>query len=115
MKKYSLTLLLAAAGCLAVPMTSFAAGTIYDGATSLGGNVAFAPSKSVVLYVNSAATSYAAASGHMQGTEYYAVTSGDTSVFFTTVAEPAGTAAALTTTLTGYVTSSSAVSLTDKK
>lgn len=114
MKKYSLSLLLAATGCLAVPMTSFAATSI-AGATSLGGNVAFAPSKSVTVMATSTATNFAATSGHLQGTEYYGVLSSNTSVFFTSVADPAGTASALNTLLSGYITSATALTLTTTK
>lgn len=85
MKKYSLSLLLAAAGCLAVPVTSFAATSIAT-ATSLGGSVAFAPSKSVTLSVIATTTDYAAISLHAQGTEEYGVLSSNTNVFFEPVA-----------------------------
>jgi hypothetical protein len=83
-------------------MTSFAATSI-AGATSLGANVAFAPSKSVTVMALSNATNYAATSGHLQGTEYYGVLSSDTSVYFTTVANPAGDAATLNPLLSGYI------------
>ena len=107
MKKYSLTLLLAAAGCLAVPMTSFAATSI-GAATSLGGNVAFAPSKSVNLQVSATTTDYAAISGHAQGTEQYGVLSSNTSVFFATVAVGTAVPAPTSATVLGN-------SLTDTK
>lgn len=111
MNKYSLTLLLAIAGCFMVPMTSSAA-TAIAAATSLSGSVAFAPSKSVTLEVISTSTDYAATSGHMQGTEYYGALSSSTSIFVKKDVTPAGTAAALATALSSLVTSSTALDST---
>ncbi len=107
MKKYSLTILLAIAGCLAVPMSALA-GTI-GAATSLG-TVAFSPSKSVSLGVlsNSGAT-YSAMSGHTQGTEVYGIVSTNTSIFFHGV--DAGTTVGTTSTLKGVVVPASETSL----
>jgi len=94
MKKYYLSIL-AVACCLALPMTSLAA-TPLSAATSIGGTVAFAPSKSVSLNVTANDVAFCATALHAQGTEAYGLLSSDTKIYFSTIT-PAANQVAPTT------------------
>ncbi len=70
MKKF--LVLLVAISFLFVPV-AFAETQIPADGTSIN-NIAFKPSTSVLLFVNSTDSSYAAAAKHTQGTKYYLAT-----------------------------------------
>lgn len=97
MKKYTLAMVVAAAG-LAMPLAA-SAGTI-NAATSLG-SAAFAPSKNVTINTLSAATAYAAISGHTQGLEQYGILSSDTNIYYKSVSANTSVPAPTSTTALG--------------